>query len=424
MSVKTPVELLKEIREKVDNNLSELETQVSDVRERQVKAEETIRDLEKSITANSGGLLPGLEEEVKKRKPSWMQIVRGIKWNDWGDGYEKHIIEQANKAYEKRTGRLPGVTRVMGTETDSAGGNLVPTEAMSDLIEKLDAKAVVLRAGARLMPGFTESPVLWPKITGGATAYWVEENAAITPSDMAFGQLRLEPKRLAALSKLSQRLVRMAVPAADAVIEADFARRLALALDLAVLQGTGADAQPLGIQLTSGIGTYALGTNGDYLSYKHVVGMFGVAEDDNADVGDGAPVGIITHPSAIRILQLQQVDSGQSAGDRAGAHVYPPILSRARLAEVTGMSWGATTQLPTNLTKGSNSVLTRAFFANWSECMIAQWFGMTMDSTTTAGDAFEKSQLWLKLEMEVDVGLRHPESFVMAEDVATTDPID
>jgi len=45
--------------------------------------------------------------------------------------------------------------------------------------------------------------------TGGATAYWVSENKEITESALKVGELKMIPKKVAALTKLSNELVRM-----------------------------------------------------------------------------------------------------------------------------------------------------------------------------------------------------------------------
>ena len=45
-----------------------------------------------------------------------------------------------------------------------------------------------------------------PRQTGGGTAYWVAENAAVTESSQAFDQVTLAPKTVGAMTDITQHL--------------------------------------------------------------------------------------------------------------------------------------------------------------------------------------------------------------------------
>ena len=103
-----------------------------------------------------------------------------------------------------------------------------------------------------------------PKQTAAGTAYWLTNEAtAITESQMTLGQLALSPKNVGAYTELSRQLMLQSSPAADALVMNDLARVLALAIDLAALEGSGASGQPTGISQTAGIGSVT-GTSIDY----------------------------------------------------------------------------------------------------------------------------------------------------------------
>lgn len=138
----------------------------------------------------------------------------------------------------------------------TGGGYLVATDLRpQNFIDLLRARTVVGQLGATMLPGLVGNVAI-PKLTGAATAYWLATEAtAITESQQTFGQLALSPKSVGAYTELSRNLLMQSTPAADAIVMGDFAKVMALAVDLAALEGTGASGQPTGISGTAGIGS-------------------------------------------------------------------------------------------------------------------------------------------------------------------------
>ncbi len=140
--------------------------------------------------------------------------------------------------------------------TPTAGGNLVGTDLQpQNFIDLLRARSVCAGLGMTMLPGLVGNVAI-PKLTGAATAYWLTNEAtAITESQQTIGQLALAPKTLGAYTELSRLLMLQSTPAAEALVMQDFAKVMALAIDLAVLEGSGASGQPTGISQTGGIGS-------------------------------------------------------------------------------------------------------------------------------------------------------------------------
>jgi HK97 family phage major capsid protein len=138
----------------------------------------------------------------------------------------------------------------------TAGGNLVATElAASSFIELLRARSVVGMLGGTMLPGLVGNVAI-PRQTGSATATWLaNEAAAAAEADQTIGQVPLSPKNLAAYTEVSRQLMMQSTPAADQLVINDLTRVLALAIDLAALQGSGTGGQPTGIANTAGIGS-------------------------------------------------------------------------------------------------------------------------------------------------------------------------
>lgn len=345
-----------------------------------------------------GVSLPGVNEE--KQQFSFVNAIRAIKFGDWaGAGFEKEVFEQ--------------VAKQLGTDTGPAGGYIVPIQYVAELIELLKAEAIVIALGATVLDGLVGSPVEFPKQTGGATTYWVGENKVIPKSEQTVGQLKMAPKSIAALVKMSNRLLKLSNPSVEAMVRRDIAQAVALGIDLAALRGSGTEYEPLGIANTPGISSLALGTDGEWFTLEHIVDMEGKLEDANALRGK---LGFAWHGKVKRHLKKTKVP--QYSGDTAGMYVMLP-MSDALLADTIGYAFKTSTQIPTNLTKAGGSNLSEVYFGNWQELLIGQWGGLEILASQETSDAFEKNQTWVRIIQEVDMGVRHSESFCLCSDAKT-----
>jgi len=384
--------------EKVYEAITEQKKIITAACEKMAEIEKRLGFIESQIKQRSVSL-PGLEDE--KQKFSFLKMIRGIRFNDWRDaGFEKEVLEQTAKA--------------MGTTTGEAGGYLVPTQYVAELIEMLRAEAVVIQLGATVLTELVGSPVEIPRQTGGATAYWVGENEAITESELSLGQLSLAPKAVAALVKISNRLLKLASPSAEAMVRRDIAQAIALAIDLAALRGSGVGAEPLGIANTPNINTIEIGENGGDFLPEHIIEMEGKLEDANALRGR---LGICWHGKVKRKIKKMRIP--QYSGDTGGEYLMLP-MSDQQLRDILGYDFRTSSQIPTNLTKGTGTNLSEVYFGNWQELIIGQWGGMEIMASQETSDAFAKNQTWIRVIQEVDIGLRHPESFCLCSDAATT----
>ncbi|MGO9174979.1 MAG: phage major capsid protein [Desulfobaccales bacterium] len=354
--------------------------------------------------------MPGVNEG--KEKFSLLKAMWGIGTKDFSQaGYEKAVMEEAAK-------------KAMGYSTDTLGGYLVPAQAIPELIEFLRAEPVCMKLGATLIPNLQGSPVLFPKQTGGSTIYWVGENVSVTPSDLAFGQVQLTPKKAMALAQISNSLIRMALVDAEAKINQDLGLQLALAVDIAALRGPGAANQPLGIANTPGINTYSMDpVNGN----GAVIGNLDVfAEMEYTLAAANAlrgKLGFAFNPVIKK--NLKKIKVPQFSGDPGTQPLIAWLMALSDSSYMTdealtaalGYPFATTTQIPTNLTKGTANNCTELYFGNWAEMLIGQWLGLRIMASDVAGTAFASDQTWLRIIMEVDVALRHDQSFCLCNDV-------
>ena len=345
---------------------------------------------------SSGVSLPGVNEG--KQQFSFLKAIRAIRWSDWKDaGFEKEVFDETRK-------------RAMSQTTDSAGGYLVPTQHIAELIEMLYDRAVCIALGATVLDNLTGSPVEIPKQTGGATAYWPGENAAITDSNLTLDQLSLSPKAVGCLVKLSNRLIQLSNPSAEVMVRRDIATALALAIDLKALRGDGTSNTPTGIANTSGINTVAIGTSGGVFDFDIAMQMIDELDVDNALKGK---LGFAFHSKVKGKMKRERVP--QFSGDGKGAYVMMPMTD-AVLKERLGYAFETSNQIPTNLSKGSGTSLSEVYFGNWEELLIGSWGAMQIMASQETSDAFEKNQTWVRILQDVDIGVRHAQSFCLCSD--------
>lgn len=318
--------------------------------------------------------------------------------------------EQARR--EVRGALIPPdvLLRDLSAGTDAAGGYTVDTNLLAaSFIELLRNRMVVQNAGATIMSGLA-GDVAIPKQSGGATAYWVAEAGAPTESQQTLAQLQLTPKTVAAYTDFTRKLMLQGSIDVEAFVRGDLAKVLALAVDLACLHGTGADNQPSGIAVTSGIGSVAGGTNGLAPAWSHIVSLETEVSQDNADVG---ALGYITNAKVRG--KLKQVFTNATYGDIA---VWQDG-AQPGVGMVNGYPAYVTNQCSSTLTKGSASgVCSAIFYGNWADLIIGFWSGIDLlvdpySLSTSAGIRVTAFQ-------DCDLGVRHAESFAAMLDALTT----
>lgn len=391
--------MLEEIQKAVESGKAD-----SDKHKEEIKAlQDAIKTLEdKKVKRSMGVIVPGVDEE--KETFSFFKAIKAMRSGDWSDaGFEKECFDTTKKT-------------ALASGTDSLGGYLVPAQFVAQIIELLRAETVLDKIGMTVIPNLTGSPVEFPTQEGGATTFWIGENSPITESNQTFGTRSMQPKKLAALVKISNSLLRLNNTSAEAVVRADIAKVMALRLDLAGLRGTGGP-QPTGITNTTGINTFDIATNGGRFDFQQAEKMVEALDTANALRGK---LGFVMHPKIKSIMKKERI--AQFSGQTEGAYVVLP-MSDQLLQDSLGWPFASTTQIPINLTQGSGTDLSEVYFANWAELILGMWGGMELLASNVAGDnnggAMTSDQTWIRAIMEADFMIRHPESFAVVNDADT-----
>ena len=153
-----------------------------------------------------------------------------------------------------------------------------------DFIDVLRNASSVMQAGARMLGGLS-GDVKIPKKLTSATATWIAtEGGAATESDMTLGQVTLAPKTLGAFTDITRQLMIQSSLDVEALVRDDLATSIALAIDKAGLEGTGASGQPTGILNTSGVNSVTAFAAANP-TFAEVVTLETAVAEDNALMG-------------------------------------------------------------------------------------------------------------------------------------------
>lgn len=299
--------------------------------------------------------------------------------------------------------------RDLNVGTATAGGHTVSTDLLAaNFIDMLRNRMMIMQMGAQMLSGLTGNIAI-PRQTGGATAYWVAESGAPTESTQAFDQVTMTPRTVGAFNDISRKLLLQSSIDVEAFVRMDLAKVLALEIDRAAINGSGASNQPTGILATSGIGDVAGGTNGLAPTWAHIVELWSDVATANADFGS---TGYLTNAKVAGKLMTTDKASG------AAQFVCPSFPDASGLTNFGGARAGVSNQVPSNLTKGSSSgVCSAILFGNWSDLIIGNWG--TLDLIVDPYTASTSGTVRVVALQDVDIAVRHAESFSAMKDALT-----
>lgn len=300
---------------------------------------------------------------------------------------------------ERRTGRkaqgafvpLAAVEQRVSTTTSAA--NIVPTDHRPDAyVGPLRNALLARRLGVRVLSGLSGN-VSIPKHKTSVTAGWVAEGSALTPSDMAFESVTLAPKHAGGMTELSRQLIQQSSPDIEQLVREDLAAMLAQAIDSALIEGGGSN-EPAGVLASVGSDGVQQGTMATP-TWGEVLGMIEQAELENAPVTSW-----LTHPEVATVLRSTLKSSG----------IAGYLLEGGRMAERPVY---VTNQVPPAASDKGTIIL-----GDWSQAILGIWSEIDILVNPFSETAYTKGNVLVRAMSTVDVALRHPQAFVVADDVA------
>jgi len=308
--------------------------------------------------------------------------------HDWKNaGFEL----ECSRAVADRLGRSPQgffvpleVQRTMTVGAAATGGTLVGTDHRADLfIDSLRATAVAFQAGARMLPGLVGN-VSIPKKTSKATFAWLAEGGDVTTSDLGTGTVSLSPHTIGGGIPMTRRLLQQSSPAVEQLVRQDLIEGAALAIDLAIFEGSGASNQPTGVANAASVNTVTITVPGSP-DWSDIVEFETAVAADNALAGS---LSFVTTAAVRGAMKTTPKESGQA--------IYLMNGSQANGYEVR-----VSTQLSAN----------RIMFGDWSQVIVGFWgvLDVKPDEATLAASG----GLILRAFQDVDIGIRHDEAFAI-----------
>ena len=259
-----------------------------------------------------------------------------------------------------------------------------------DFIDALRNSSSVMQAGARMLGGLS-GDVKIPRKTAASTAAWIStEGGDASESEMTVGQVSLSPKTLGAFTDVTRQLLLQSSLDVESLIRDDLSRALAIAIDKAGLEGTGASGQPTGILSTSGVNTV---TNfaGANPTFAEVVSLETAVAEDNALQGN---LSYIMPAGMYGALKTTEKASGTAQF----------------VAEPGGTINGYRGIVSNQATAGN------LYFGNFDDLLIGMFGGL--DLTVDPYTMSKSGTVRLVALQSIDVAVRHAVSFAFGNDGA------
>jgi len=164
---------------------------------------------------------------------------------------------------------------VSGTSSATVGTQLLANE----FIDVLRPKTILAALGVQFRTGW-QGNVDIPKMSAGATGYWVAEGVDVTSSEQTLGQVSGTPHTAGFCVDVTRRMLMQSTPDAEMIMRDDITRGMGVTVQTAYFQGTGADGQPSAITAATGINNPSV-TAGTP-TYLELLGFPGSIMVDNA----------------------------------------------------------------------------------------------------------------------------------------------
>ena len=304
--------------------------------------------------------------------------------------------------------------KALSATVPSDGGYLVPEVYASEIIELLYPATVIFSLGARRL-GMSNGNMNIPKTRSGSRAKFVGENRKIPSSAPGFGNLKLSAKKLSAIIPMSNDLLRSTNFDNDVIVGQDITKQMALGVDYGALMGKGGEFQPVGITENKGVLTIdATKLDTDYASSAGVLTAMFPGYMVAAVLKNNVLAGSLGFTFNTSVEQYFK-----NLRDSVGGFIFQDEMNKQHT--LAGYPYRTTNLFETVGGK------TKIIFGDWNDLVLGEQGALEIETsregswTDEAGNlisAFENDQTIIRAINNVDAGLRHDESFAVADKVA------
>jgi HK97 family phage major capsid protein len=306
------------------------------------------------------------------------------------DGLEGEVLRetarQTGKPFDAQRVQIPwsAFSRDLNVSNAGAGGYLVASET-GEAQDVLRPWSVTAQAGVTVLERL-QGDLSIPKTSETSQGFWLpNETSTVTPSQPTLASAALTPKIGGAFIRFSRRLAIQAD--AEQYVRRELLRTVGTLVDRAMLAGTGASGQPLGLIGTPGIQTHS----GTSLSHAAVSAMKRKVATVNAT--DDA-IAFIGTPIVREVLETRERAAGSGF-----------IWDEGRVAGRPGY---VTTDLPAGT----------LIAGDWSQAVLALWgSGFTLEVNPYDPSGFKSGVIEARLLVGADIAFTRPDAFCLATSV-------
>lgn len=391
-----------------DKKFGDLKTSIADF-DKKIGRAQTLADAERSAPAILHGRLGDGAFEERARDFSIVKAIRASLPRDLGGGdvdagFEREISQEV----ARRSGRtfqgiaVPDQVFLQEKRTllvGSSAADLVPNVHRADLfIDRLRSQLATERLGATVLDGLIGTVDI-PRQTGSSTAQWVGEDGSLTETDATFDDVTLAPKTVGAMTSYSRRTLLNASPAIETIVRNDLAAVIARAIDDKAMIGDGSSNTPTGITHTNGVNEITTGGGTDWAEVLDFIAQVEASDALQGSLGWALNAyAVKKFRSTAKVASTDSVMIMEQPGQLAG---YPAAVISA-LAGDPG---------------SSPAVAGTIIFGDWSSLLIGYWSGVDILVNPYETTAYAKGRVLVRAMRDVDVQVRHPESFSFADDM-------
>ena len=273
----------------------------------------------------------------------------------------------------------------MAEGQNSTGGFLFGDSFSRTVIDYARNQAAVVKAGAATVPWSGSDQLIMARVYADPTFQVVPENTEFTERTLTFDAISFTANKIGCLISMSRELAEDASNAA-AIVEQTLSRALATEIDRIALVGSGR-AEPDGL------------LNYTSVSSTDSIGAIAWQDPHNAVVavqnGNFEPSGYICSPTIGGDLDIILAST---SGNWLSA---PPSMANC----------------PRFKTK--NCPDANLFVGQWDQLAIGLRQDALLEVSTTAGNAFAKHQVWIKITWRGDIGVFNSAAFHVLKGITT-----
>jgi HK97 family phage major capsid protein len=209
---------------------------------------------------------------------------------------------------------------------------------------------------------------------------------------MTFEGVNMSPKHAGGITEMSRQMLQQSSPDIEQLVRSDLSFMLAQSIDKALIQGGGTN-EPKGVLATTGIQTSNLAT----LNWQNLLAMLQKLD--------------LVNTSAANIVASTKVKA-KLAGTLKATGIAGYLLEGGQVGDLPAYFSNQVAE------KAGSPATGRLIAGDWSQVMLGIWSEIDLLVNPFSETAYSKGNVLVRAMSTVDIAVRHPEAFVVADDIA------